>query len=233
MEQSKIWEYFQNDESISSVAFNANSAPRYRFIARQLRRREKALNVGVGTGGLEDILLARGVNVSCLDPSEASIAALRQRLALGERARVGLSQSMPFEKGEFDVVIMSEVLEHLSDEVLLGSLKEVRRVLRPGGRFIGTVPANENLRESVVICPHCGEIFHRWGHVRAFSRESMSKTLGDQKFWVVRCEVRAFPDWSRKSVLGLGKSAVRYVLGRFGDAMAAPSIFFVAETSDK
>lgn len=229
MEQSKIWEYFQNDESISRVSF-ANATPRYRFIAKQVKPREKALNIGVGAGGLEAILLAKGVDVSCLDPSEASIAALRQRLPLGERARIGVSQSMPFEEKEFDVVIMSEVLEHLTDEVLFSSLKEVRRVLRPGGRFIGTVPADEDLRENAVICPHCGDMFHRWGHVRVFSRESMSKTLGDQGFRVRRCEVRAFPDWGRKSVLGFAKSAAKYLLGRIGDRMVVPGIFFVAET---
>jgi predicted SAM-dependent methyltransferase len=64
----------------------------------------------------------------------------------------------------FDVAIMSEVLEHLGERELVDSLGEVQRVLRPGGRFIGTVPARENLSAAMVVCSHCAERFHRWRH---------------------------------------------------------------------
>lgn len=176
--QTKIWEHFQNDLCAAEIAFSAR--PRYELLAGKCSPNSKVLNVGVGAGGLETILVAMGVDVSCLDPSERSVESLRSRLGLGEKARVGFSQSMPFPDGVFDVVVMSEVLEHLGDEVLRLTLAEVGRVLRRGGRFVGTVPADENLAESQVVCPQCGVLFHRWGHLQSFSEERLRRLLAGQ-----------------------------------------------------
>ena len=79
-----------------------------------------------------------------------------------EKAAVGYSDAIPFPNAHFDVVVMSEVLEHLPEDVLTSSLCEVDRVLRLHGRFIGTVPADEELAANQVVCPRCGEVFHRW-----------------------------------------------------------------------
>jgi ubiquinone/menaquinone biosynthesis C-methylase UbiE len=128
------------------------------------------LNIGVGSGGLEALLVQRGVDVSCLDPSTSAIEAIRDRLSLSHgKARVGTAQALPFEAKSFDCVVMSEVLEHLDDPTITLVLPEVRRVLKPGGAFIGTVPADENLLENRAVCPDCGKVFHRWGHVQSFS----------------------------------------------------------------
>lgn len=178
MDQTKIWEHFQNDEEAGHVAFNAHA--RYEFLTRHIKAGTKVLNIGVGRGDFESLLIAKGANVSCLDPSERSINRMRERLGLGERAKVGFSQYMPFPDAIFDAVIMSEVLEHLDDEALRRTLMEVRRVLKSDGLFLGTVPAEENLLESRVVCPHCGKIFHRWGHVRSFSCSTLQCLLQTQ-----------------------------------------------------
>ena len=175
MDQTKIWDYFQNDEEAGNKAFNAR--PRYEFIAQQIIPGKNVLNIGVGLGGLELILIKKKVLVSSLDPSENAIDKLRNQLALGDRAKVGFSQHIPFPDQQFDVVVMSEVLEHLTDEVLNTTLAEARRVLKPGGKFIGTVPAEENLIDSRVMCPHCGESFHRWGHLQSFNEEHLCALL--------------------------------------------------------
>ena len=66
-------------------------------------------------------------------------------------------------------------------DLIIATLPGVKRVLKEGsGRFMGTVPADENLAESQCVCPHCGEIFHRWGHVQSFTRERLSKLLAAQ-----------------------------------------------------
>jgi SAM-dependent methyltransferase len=96
---------------------------------------------------------------------------------LGERAQTGFAQDLPFADRRFDAVIMSEVLEHLDDDTIQAALREVSRVLKPQGRFIGTVPADEDLLESRVMCPHCGETFHRWGHVQSFTLKRLASLL--------------------------------------------------------
>lgn len=175
MDQTKIWDYFQNQEAMSDAFAGARS--RYEYIAKHVNEGQKVLNIGVGRGGLESILHTQGVVVSCLDPSEKSIERLRNLFALGNRAQVGFSQAIPFADREFDVVIMSEVLEHLNDDVLNSTLIEVSRVLSDSGKFIGTIPADENLMENLVMCPHCGEPFHRWGHIQSFDVKSITDLL--------------------------------------------------------
>jgi SAM-dependent methyltransferase len=55
--------------------------------------------------------------------------------------RLGEAASLPFEDGSFDLVTALDVIEHLDDDV--AALREMRRVLRPGGHLLVTVPAHQ------------------------------------------------------------------------------------------
>lgn len=226
MDQTKIWDHFQANDQAGDVF--AEALPRYEFIAKKIVSGMSALNIGVGRGGLEGVLLEKGVVVSSLDPSESAIDGLRKQYGLGERAQAGFSQCIPFPDGQFDVVVMSEVLEHLTDEILNSTLAEIRRVLKPGGCFIGTVPANENLPDNRTVCPCCGEIFHRWGHVQSFSPRRLHEVLSANNFTVLRNETRAFPDWRRRGWKNLVINLLRYALGRAGSPLVSLNIYFEA-----
>lgn len=67
------------------------------------------------------------------------------REALAEAAKLGiethwadLDQPLDFADASFDVVVAGELLEHLRDPLRL--VAEIRRVLRPGGTFVASVP---------------------------------------------------------------------------------------------
>jgi 2-polyprenyl-3-methyl-5-hydroxy-6-metoxy-1,4-benzoquinol methylase len=67
------------------------------------------------------------------------------REALAEAAKLGIEtqwadvdEPLPFDDASFDVVVAAEVLEHLSEPRWL--VREVARVLRPNGTFVGSVP---------------------------------------------------------------------------------------------
>jgi SAM-dependent methyltransferase len=67
------------------------------------------------------------------------------RDALAEAAKLGIEtrwadveQPLPFEDESFDVVVAGELLEHVRDPERL--VAEARRLLRPGGRLVGSVP---------------------------------------------------------------------------------------------
>lgn len=197
MNQDLIWDHFQNEGGDSFLV----ARPRVDFVARQLVRGERTLNIGVGIGALERLAQAKGVDIWALDPGERAIARLREDLGLADQAKVGYSQDMPFADGLFDTVIMSEVLEHLDDEVLTATLGEVHRVLRPGGRFIGTVPARENLANAAVVCPDCGNHFHRWGHQRSFTVEQMAEQL-KTRFIIDKVQERFLVDWDSVGFMG-------------------------------
>ena len=227
MDQEKIWEYFQNEDDVGDAVFNAR--PRYEYVADRIDPGMRVLNIGVGRGGLETILIAKGVEVHSLDPGERSIQRLRDNLGMGDYAQVGFSQRIPFGDCYFDVVIMCEVLEHLADDVLQATIQEVRRVLKTGGRFVGTVPADENLLENRVMCPHCGMLFHRWGHLQSLSETRLRLLLAN--FERIRMSRHFFGEprtlnWKGRLLLGSKK-----LLVRLGVKGSLESFFFSAVRS--
>ncbi len=200
-DQDQVWDYFQT-EALSS--FHPGRG-RLRYLARRLRPGTRVLNVGVGDGTLEEEATRRGVLMSCLDPSERAITAIRERLSLAGEARVGYCQDLPFPDDSFDTVVASEVFEHLSDDVLERSLAEIHRVLVAGGTLLGTVPACEDLSAQAVMCPHCGERFHRWGHVQSFDGARLRRVLAGH-FDVTAIRRRTFGSgltWKSKAASGV------------------------------
>jgi len=78
---------------------------------------------------------------------------------------------MPFEAGTFDLAASLDVIEHLEDD--LGALRELRRVVAPGGFLLVTVPAYTWLWSG-----H-DEVNH---HHRRYTRRSL-RAVGEQAGW--------------------------------------------------
>ncbi|HEX6851631.1 MAG TPA: class I SAM-dependent methyltransferase [Candidatus Polarisedimenticolaceae bacterium] len=211
MDQTRIWEHFQNEGADSF----AGARPRLAWLASRLARGEQVLDIGVGDGAFERFAEARGARVHVLDPDAKAIARVREALDLGERARAGYATAIPWPDAAFDTVVVSEVLEHLDDATLEGSLAEIRRVLRPGGRILGTVPADEDLAAQAAVCPDCGKRFHRWGHARRFDRDGLGATLAS-RFASVDVSRRWFFAWERLNVRGKLQAAARLALATVG-----------------
>ena len=188
------WEYYQNE----TPEIFENSRPRLSFLAEKIRPGQKVLNIGVGGGVFESIGLSMGLDIHSLDPGEKSISNLRNKFGLSEKFKVGTSNKIPFLNNFFDVVVMSEVLEHLSDADLRESLVEVHRILVPSGRFIGTVPCEEDLTDNVVVCPHCDSKFHRWEHKQSFNHDRIRQLLS-AGFRVEKLHNRLFVNWKNKT----------------------------------
>jgi len=225
MNQDAIWDHFQNE----GVSAFGRANPRLEFLVRRLAPGERALNIGVGSGVLERLAAAKSVEIWALDPSERSIERLRDALAIGERAQVGYSQDIAFPDRHFDAVIMTEVLEHLDESIRSDTLDEVHRILKPGGRFMGTVPARERLEDNDVVCPNCEHHFHRWGHQASFDIAS-ARALLERRFAVERIEERFFNEWQSASwprrAAGLLKKFLSWRgIGTYG---IARNIFFIA-----
>jgi len=94
------------------------------------------LDVGCGTGANLDLLQRFG-QVEGVDISDAALEFCRQRGYTNVRR--GAAQLLPYEDSVFDVITALDVVEHLDDDV--GSLREMRRVLKPNGRALLFVPA--------------------------------------------------------------------------------------------
>lgn len=225
VEQDCIWKHYQNQ---ARNTFDL-SYPRLRFLAERCSPGTRVLNIGMGSGYLEKLLYDRDVEVCSLDPCGESIRRLQVELNMGQQFKKGYSNDIPFDSGYFDKVIMTEVLEHLQDDVLHATLDEVRRVLKPGGEFVGTVPYREDLKANEVICPHCKLQFHRWGHHQSFDVASLRALFEKHGFRVKRIYPRSFPDFRRPGFKFFLKAVFRYVLGRLGESLVGPSLYFVAK----
>ena len=112
----------------------------------------RGLDLGCGDGKLTALILQRaGARVLVgvdLDPLEARAAG---RSGIYAAVHTAPAHRVPEADGSFDFVISNSVLEHLL--ALEPVLHEVARLLRPGGRFLFTVPGpgfHANLRGSLL-----------------------------------------------------------------------------------
>jgi SAM-dependent methyltransferase len=94
------------------------------------------LDAGCGSGRNMVELAHHGI-VSGIELSHTSVDLARQR-GVGEVVE-GSVMDMPFEDASFDLTVSLDVIEHLEDDV--GALRELRRVTKPGGALLVTVPA--------------------------------------------------------------------------------------------
>jgi SAM-dependent methyltransferase len=106
-------------------------------ICREMKdERARILDVGCGTGANLELLAQYG-DAEGVDISADALAFCRARGL--EKVRLGAAETLPYEDGSFDLVTALDVVEHLDDDV--AGLREMRRVLRPGGRALLFVPA--------------------------------------------------------------------------------------------
>jgi 2-polyprenyl-3-methyl-5-hydroxy-6-metoxy-1,4-benzoquinol methylase len=220
--QDCIWDHYQVE---AAYAFDM-SYPRLHYLASKFKKKQSVLNIGVGNGYLEERMQRAGIDIHALDPSQKTIDQLKSKIPLGDKGRVGYSQDIPFPAACFDGVIMTEVLEHLTCDPLHQTLSEVYRILKPGGRFIGTVPYREDMMANQILCPCCHTLFHRWGHHQFFDREKLTGILSSAGFRIIKVYPRAFPDWRRLKIKLLIKSVGRYILGRMGETIVSPNLYF-------
>ncbi len=108
----------------------------------------RLLDVGCGTGHHLAQLRRQGFDVAGVDGSQEMIALARANNP-GVPIRQGDVEALPFPSGGFDVVLCVEVLRYLPG--LAGCLREMTRVLKPGGLCLATATPVLNLNGYWVI----------------------------------------------------------------------------------
>ena len=135
----------------------------------------RVLDIGTSTGTNLRMLRELGYrHVMGLDSSQDAIRFCEEK-GLGPVQR-GDVCAMPFEDESFDLVLATDIVEHVDDDIR--AVQEIARVLAPGGTVLITVPAFESL----------------WGlqdkvaqHKRRYTQKVLAKTIAGATLQMTRC----------------------------------------------
>src|SRR5689334_16948351 len=109
--------------------YSAVLTPQMADLAR-VEAGQRVVDVGCGPGALTRELVARGAQVSAIDPSAQFVAAVRERYPAVD-AQQATAESIPFEDGSFDAAVAQLVVHFMADPVR--GISEMARVTRDGG----------------------------------------------------------------------------------------------------
>jgi ubiquinone/menaquinone biosynthesis C-methylase UbiE len=145
---------------------------------------DRVLDMGCGAGRHAFALYRRGAHVVALDMDAAELKDVAGMFAAmdteGEApaeatasAVRGTAYALPFPDGTFDRVVCSEVLEHLPEDAR--AMRELFRVLRPGGLMAVTVPR----WGPELLCWALSSAYHEveGGHVRIYRGSELTRRL--------------------------------------------------------
>jgi SAM-dependent methyltransferase len=104
---------------------------------------------------------------------------------------LGDGEHLPFADGVFDSVAFVEVIEHL--EKPWRTLREIARVLKPGGRLVVVYPVDNTMFLARCLTLKWREAFFDPGHVRQWNRWSLRQSLRKQGFQ--QMTFRSLPLW--------------------------------------
>jgi ubiquinone/menaquinone biosynthesis C-methylase UbiE len=149
---------------------------------------EHALDLGCGDGRLTASL--RSSAITAADVSPVALRRATARLPGVEVIGLKPDEPLPFVDNEFELVLTTEVIEHVRDVQLF--LSEVRRVLRPGGELALTTPAHSRLTALRLFLTGFERGFDPLSpHLRFFTRRSIRALLDSMGFDVKSVRRRA------------------------------------------
>lgn len=142
-----------------------------RILAPQ--RGDHVLDVGCGSGWLAAECGRAGAAAYALDIALRGVASARARYPGQAAFLVGDVYGLPFDGNTFSAAVLSEVVEHVDD--VAGALGEVRRVLRPAGRALVSVPYCEQI--TYHLCIHCNRPTPANAHLHSFGPGDLENML--------------------------------------------------------
>lgn len=128
------------------------------------------LDVGCGNGIFVNYLIEQPRKYLRVHAVDRSLNALR--FVETEKSRASI-ENLPFNTGEFDLVVCLEVLEHLSQPGFQQGLIELSRV--SSKYIIVAVPNKQNLELGQISCPSCFTKFNPDLHLRSFGIENLKE----------------------------------------------------------
>lgn len=144
------------------------------LVRLNLRPGDRVLDVGSGTGALLK-QLARvhpPAQLVGVDPVPQMLAIARRNLPAAVELREGWAEKLPFEPQQFDVVVSCNVFHYIRNPI--EALREMSRVLRPGGHLVITDWCDDYL--ACRLCDLYLRLFSR-AYFKAYGEEECVRLL--------------------------------------------------------
>jgi SAM-dependent methyltransferase len=187
----ELWQRLPEDTPVPDFEL------RHDFLIADLKRGERALDLGCGAGAFTAVMHSAGAHPLGLDVAEAALARARRSYPELDFRRMPIDGPLPLEDNTFELVWASEVIEHVADTARW--LSEVRRVLVPRGRLLLTTPAHGRVRLAFGgierYSPPLGD------HLHLYTRRSLSTLLDEFGFGEVAVRAAAGPPLWRRLLL--------------------------------
>lgn len=150
----------------------------YQSILRHVKAdAQSVLDVGCGRAWVARELCPQGKTVCSMDISLTNPRKALQHYPYAKHcALVADAFHLPFADACFDCVIASEIIEHVPSPHAF--VRELLRVVKPGGKLIVSTPYKERLR--YVLCIHCNKATPLHAHIHSFDEKVLASLGGEQ-----------------------------------------------------
>lgn len=139
----------------------------------------RILDVGCGDGRVcLEVSKKKGCSVVAFDLSTVALG------HVSVPGCCGSANQLPFRDKSFDLVISTEVLEHIPEKIYSRALHEMERVAER--HILITVPNCENLTENLSVCGRCSAKFHAWGHMRQYNAKILHNLFPHFRLSLIR-----------------------------------------------
>jgi 2-polyprenyl-3-methyl-5-hydroxy-6-metoxy-1,4-benzoquinol methylase len=183
---------------------------RLAFLLERVDPRSRVLDVGCGEGRFAAELAGAGISVVGVDVAEEPLRRAGSRHPCLDLRIVPAEDVWPLPDASFDVVWAGETIEHVADTT--GWLREVRRVLRPGGSLVLSTPAHGRL--AMLRLAVSGRAFDthfdpRTDHLRFYTRRTLRWSLEDAGFADIEVHQAGGPPGARRLLLASARRSGR------------------------
>jgi SAM-dependent methyltransferase len=176
-----------NDYKESSIAIQAQYSGHFWYIYRNqvilstiskhfngLNKNKQIIELRAGAGNVCGYLKQQGYQIDASDMYESALPALKNQADHAFKYDIVKDKILDKYKGQYDLVIMADLIEHLDDPV--AALIKAGAFLRPAGKLLITVPALRLLWT---------RSDKDWGHKKRYERASLIQELNKAGYQVM------------------------------------------------
>ena len=160
-----------------------------------------ALDLGCGLGQYTKYLMDKGFNVTSADISIEVLNRLKNNIKEANVKELDMSKPLPFDSESFDLVFANLSIHYFDKETTINLLKEIKRILKNDGYFIGTVNSSKTYKfiEDIAVEIEPNYYYENGRTVRLWDKEQCDFFFKD--FDLIKLEEVETARWNRVKIL--------------------------------